>query len=99
MRVRHRVLLIGLLIGLLFPCLTFIEYPEFYSFHNDPSNAFVLANVPAQPSVALCRNTTSADTTVRTAVPAICPETSATLESSLNGEAQDLLALYSLRRT
>lgn len=100
MRTKHRIVLIGLLIGLLSPCLTFMEYPEFQGLHDDPSNAFILEADSARSSVILDFQVTKKNETGKCApILANCPEPVAALDCSSIHQPEDLQALYSLRRT
>lgn len=102
MRVRRKIVVFGVLIALLLPCLAFLEFLELTTFHDDPSNACILqadsgrSSVIANGHVAI-----KAATQIQSFTPIfnswhqkISPP-----EFTSTRAPQDFLALFSLRRT
>jgi len=99
MRVRHRIVAIGLLIATLLPCLTFLEFVELTTFHDDPSNAFILTSPSSRFSVIADRRIATNETENTPQVFAAGPRRTSLFEVSPARAPQDLLALFSLWRT
>ncbi|MGH9734630.1 MAG: hypothetical protein ACRD8A_08590 [Candidatus Acidiferrales bacterium] len=99
---RHKIVAIGLLIAMLLPCLTFLEFLELTTFHDDPSNAFILTADSGRSSrITIAHTSIKPANEMQESTPIFTARRQQMSRSEFSSACapQDLLALFSLRRT
>lgn len=99
MRLKRRIVAISLLVAMLLPGLTFLEFLELTTFHDDPSNAFIL-KVDADAFSVIddsCIAAGEIQSSLRNF--AVWPRRASLSSSTFRLVPQDLQALFSLWRT
>lgn len=99
MPLKRKIVAIGLLIAMLLPGLTFMEFLELTTFHDDPSNAFILKADTDSFSVIDDDHIVAREIQSSLQNFAVWPQRTPVSGSAFRPVPQDLQALFSLWRT
>ncbi|HEX5424116.1 MAG TPA: hypothetical protein VFW94_11245 [Candidatus Acidoferrales bacterium] len=99
MRLERKIVAISLLVAMLLPGLTFLEFLELTTFHDDPSNAFILKGDADAFSVIDDGYIAAGEIQSSLRNCAVWPRRASLSSSTSRPLPQDLLALLSLWRT